>query len=190
VGSGFPQGTPLTILTIHLEGDVTRLFPRPKSVSNPSFHLPADSLRARRIEVAMQGMVGVLNGRTFVMEEVASDERVRLGDLETWEFVNLGGGMMGGGMMGGMMSQPHPIHIHGLQFQVIKRSLDTRQSYGYESLSNGFVDEGWKDTVLVLPGETVRVLVKFEDFTGVYLYHCHNLEHSDVGMMRNYEVKA
>lgn len=188
MGSGFPQGIPMTILTIRLEGDSTRLFRRPSLISSPNFHLPEDSLRARRIEVAMQGMVGVLNGRTFVMEEVASDERVRLGDLETWEFVNVGGGM--GMMGGGMMSQPHPMHIHGLQFQVIKRSLDTRQSYGYESLSNGFVDEGWKDTVLVLPGETVRVLVKFEDFTGVYLYHCHNLEHSDGGMMRNYEVKA
>jgi FtsP/CotA-like multicopper oxidase with cupredoxin domain len=193
MGSGYPQGTPFDILTIRFEGDATRLFPRPSLLSAPNFYLPEDSLRARRVEVAMQGMAGFINGRTFVMEEVAPDERVRLGDLETWEFANLGGGMgmMGGGMgMGGMMSQPHPMHIHGVQFQVIERNLDTRQSNGYESLSDGFVDEGWKDTVLVLPGETVRVLVKFEDFAGMFLYHCHNLEHEDGGMMRNYEAQA
>lgn len=193
MGSGYPQGTPFDILAIHFEGEITRLSPRPNLLSRPSFFLPEDSLRVRRVEVAMQGMAGFINGRTFVMDEVASDERVRLGDLETWEFVNLGGGMgmMGGGMgMGGMMSQPHPMHIHGVQFQVIERSLDARQSSGYESLSDGFVNEGWKDTVLVLPGETVRVLVKFEDFAGLFLYHCHNLEHEDGGMMRNYEVQA
>lgn len=188
MSGGYPQGTPFDVLAIRFEGDVTRLFPRPSLLSSPNFYLPEDSLRTRRIEVAMQGMAGFINGRSFVMDEVASDERVRLGDLETWEFVNLGGGM--GMMGGGMMSQPHPMHIHGVQFQVIERSLDNRQSSGYESLSEGFIKEGWKDTVLVLPGETVRVLVKFEDFAGLFLYHCHNLEHEDGGMMRNYEVQA
>ncbi|MHB8776590.1 MAG: multicopper oxidase family protein [Anaerolineales bacterium] len=191
MGSGYPQGTPFDILAIRFEGDVTRLFSRPSVLSRPNFFLPDDSLRTRRVEVAMQGMAGLINGRTFVMDEVASDERVRLGDLEIWEFANLGGGMGMMGMgMGGMMSQPHPMHIHGVQFQVIERKLDTRQSNGYESLSEGFINDGWKDTVLVLPGETVRVLVKFEDFAGMFLYHCHNLEHEDGGMMRNYEVQA
>ena len=199
MGSGYPQGTPFDILAIRFEGDVTRLFPRPSLLSSPNFYLPEDSVRTRRVEVAMQGMAGFINGRTFVMDEVASDERVRLGDLEIWEFANLGSGMGmggggmgmgGGGMMGGMMSQPHPMHIHGVQFQVIERRLDTNQSSGYESLSDGFINDGWKDTVLVLPGETVRVLVKFEDFAGLFLYHCHNLEHEDGGMMRNYEVSG
>lgn len=188
MGSGYPQGTPFDVLAIRFEGDATRLFPRPSRLSRPNFFLPEDSLRTRRVEVAMQGMVGLINGRSFVMDEVASDERVHLGDLETWEFANFGGGM--GMMGGGMMSQPHPMHIHGVQFQVIERKLDTRQSSGYEFLSDGFINEGWKDTVLVLPGETVRVLVKFDDFAGLFLYHCHNLEHEDGGMMRNYEVEA
>lgn len=189
MGSGYPQGTPFDILTIRFEGEATRLFPRPSLLSRPNFFLPEESLRTRRIEVAMQGMVGSINGRTFVMDEVASDERVNLGDLETWEFANLGSGM---GMMmgGGMMSQPHPMHMHDVQFQVIERKLDSRQSSGYEDLRDGFINDGWKDTVLVLPGETVRVLVKFEDFAGLYLYHCHNLEHEDGGMMRNFEVQA
>ena len=49
-------------------------------------------------------------------------------------------------------------------------------------------DEGWRDTVLVNPGETVRVLVRFEAETGLFLHHCHNLEHEDAGMMQNFEV--
>lgn len=69
-----------------------------------------------------------------------------------------------------------------------ERRVDPRFESGWRSVSDGFVDEGWKDTVLVMPGERVRVLVRFDDFTGVYLVHCHNLELSDMGMARNFEV--
>jgi len=131
-------------------------------------------------------MAGLINGRTFEMESVAPDEVVRLGDLEVWEFANLGGGM---GMMGGS-DQPHSMHIHGVKFQVLERRLVNGSSRAYNTLSDGFVDVSWKDTVLVLPGEVVRVLVKFDHYAGLYLYHCHNLEHEDGGMMRNYRVKA
>ena len=41
-----------------------------------------------------------------------------------------------------------------------------------------------------MPGERVRLLMKFTDYTGLYLFHCHILEHEDLGMMRNYLVKA
>ena len=51
------------------------------------------------------------------------------------------------------------------------------------------MDEGWKDTVMVMPGERVKVLLKFVD-PGLFVYHCHNLEHEDQGMMRNYRVEA
>jgi FtsP/CotA-like multicopper oxidase with cupredoxin domain len=51
------------------------------------------------------------------------------------------------------------------------------------------VDEGWKDTVLLMPGERIKLLVRFEDYPGLFLYHCHNLEHEDMGMMRNYLVE-
>ena len=60
----------------------------------------------------------------------------------------------------------------------------------WETLSAGYIDEGWRDTVLIMPGEQVKILLKFEDYTGLYLYHCHNLEHEDMGMMRNYRVEA
>lgn len=92
--------------------------------------------------------------------------------------------------MGGGMALPHPIHVHGLQYQVIERKISSVGRSAWDTLSDGFVDEGWHDTVLVMPGEQVKVLLKFEDFSGLYLYHCHNLEHEDMGMMRNYLVEA
>ena len=95
---------------------------------------------------------------------------------------------MGMGMMN--MDMPHPMHMHGVQFQVLERQIERGFESAYQELSDGFVDDGWKDTVLVLPGETVQVLVRFETYTGMYLYHCHNLEHEDMGMMRNYEVQG
>jgi FtsP/CotA-like multicopper oxidase with cupredoxin domain len=42
---------------------------------------------------------------------------------------------------------------------------------------------GLKDTVPVEPGETVRLLVTWEGFSGIYVYHCHKLEHEDHRMM-------
>jgi blue copper oxidase len=54
-------------------------------------------------------------------------------------------------------------------------------------------DLGWKDTILVWPGETVRIAIDFTNmFKGdqIYLFHCHNLEHEDQGMMLNYRVIA
>ena len=141
----------------------------------------------RRFEMAMgAGMRWSLNGRTFEMDSVADDEIVQLGDLELWEFANVAGGGMGMGMMN--ESLPHPMHVHGLQYQIVEREIDAANRDVWETLKDGFVDEGWHDTVLVLPGERVKIALKFEDFTGLYLYHCHNLEHEDMGMMRNYRV--
>jgi hypothetical protein len=77
-----------------------------------------------------------------------------------------------------------------LQYQVIEREVDSSGRGAWQTLKDGHVDEGWHDTVLVMPGERVKILLKFEDFTGLYLYHCHNLEHEDMGMMRNYLVEA
>lgn len=91
-------------------------------------------------------------------------------------------------MMG--MAMPHSMHVHGLQFRVIGRSVSSRFARSYETVKAGLVDEGWKDTVLVMPGERVRILLGFADYPGLFLYHCHMLEHEDAGMMRNYLVKA
>ena len=110
--------------------------------------------------------------------EVAEDEKVKLGATEVWDFVNQPSGM----------AMAHPMHVHNLQFRVIDRS-GTGSGLQRE-LASGSTDEGLKDVVIVMPGERVRVLMKFENHTGLYLYHCHILEHEDMGMMRNYLVRA
>ncbi len=143
----------------------------------------ANNPRVFEMQMGM-GMRWMFNGRVFEMTDVARNEKVRLDDIEIWEFYNPGRSGMG---MPGMI-QPHPIHIHGLQFKILDRQVDSSNEVSYTNLKDGFVDEGWHDTVLVMPGERVRLLMQFKDFTGLYLYHCHNLEHEDMGMMRNYQV--
>ncbi len=172
----------------------------PLSLSAPERPSPGEAVNAgapRRFALGMTPMLGwTINGRLFEMEGVAPDEVVRLGTTELWEFDNAGGpggGMMGGrmGQMGSMMAMPHPMHVHGLQFAVVGRELaDPAWGAAWESVRQGFVDEGLKDTVLVMPGTRARVALRFEDFEGLFLYHCHNLEHEDMGMMRNYLVRA
>lgn len=137
----------------------------------------------RTFHVTAGGMAWGLNGRVFEMERVADDEVVRLGSTEVWQFVN----EAGMGMMGGL---PHPLHIHGVQFRVMDRRVHPQASSAWRSLSAGLVDEGWKDTVLLMPGERVRLLLRFADHPGLFLYHCHNLEHEDMGMMRNFLIRA
>jgi len=82
------------------------------------------------------------------------------------------------------MEAAHPIHLHGRQLRV----LDRTGGRATNTLRAGIVDTGWRDTVLVLRGETVRVQATFTRHPGLYLYHCHILEHEDMGMMRNFRV--
>lgn len=136
--------------------------------------------RPRRIDVSMSMMRWQLNGRSFEMTEVAADERVKLGSTEDWELRNLGG----------MMAMAHPIHLHAGQFQVLEREVAPQWRAAADTLRAGLVDEGWKDTFLLLPGERVRLRMRFERYAGLFLYYCHNLEHEDAGMMRNFLVEA
>nr|WP_290668316.1 multicopper oxidase domain-containing protein [Ardenticatena sp.] len=164
----------------------------PETLSRIERLQPTDAVNRdnpRRFVLSMRPMQGwSINGRTFRMTDVAKDERVRRETVEIWQFENQsnGGGM---GMMG--MALPHPMHIHDIQFQVIGREmLDPAMKSFWEEVRDGFIDEGWKDTVLVMPGERVTLITRFGDYEGMYLYHCHNLEHEDMGMMRNFLVEA
>jgi FtsP/CotA-like multicopper oxidase with cupredoxin domain len=106
-----------------------------------------------------------INGRSFEMNRV--DEQIPLGRVERWLFSN-------------DSALPHPVHLHGTHFQVVSRRGGRNLVFPYEA--------GWKDTVLVMPLETVEVLVQFNKYRGIFLLHCHNLQHEDMGMMLNVEV--
>ncbi|MDF1590124.1 MAG: multicopper oxidase domain-containing protein [Desulfobacterales bacterium] len=174
-----PNGYPFTVFKVQVdrkEKETLVLPQRFSAIQRYQESAAVNSGSPRTFRLLLNHMNWTINGRTFRMEEVADDEIVQLNTLDVWEFVNEPGGM---GMMGAM-DMPHPIHIHGMQFQVLGRSGVKHR---------GYVDEGWKDTVLLMPGERVKLLVRFEDYPGLFLYHCHNLEHEDMGMMRNYYVR-
>ena len=111
-------------------------------------------------------MTHTINNKTFDMNRI--DETVNAGATEAWVFDNGNG------------DEPHPMHIHGVLFQVTERTGGRGVVLPHEG--------GWKDTVLVMPKEKVKVLMQFTSNLGKFVFHCHNLEHEDSGMMLNYEI--
>ena len=137
----------------------------------------------RTIKLSMRHMSALLNGRSYKMNDIRPDEVIPVNSLQLMQFDN--------GFMGGRhgMAMPHPMHLHGEQFQIVKREVNPRYRQAHSTIAQGLVDQGWKDTVLVMPGERVTLLKPFNDFTGLFMYHCHNLEHEDLGMMRDFLIK-
>ena len=121
--------------------------------------------RERNFTLRLDAIRGrwLINGKTFSMNRI--DARPKLGTTETWAFENVS-------------NQPHPMHVHLVMFQVLDR--DGMPASGGE--------QGWKDTVRVDSGEIVRVAMRFSGHTGPYVFHCHNLPHSDHGMMGQMQV--
>jgi blue copper oxidase len=75
----------------------------------------------------------------------------------------------------------HPFHIHNTQFRILDRN----------GVAPHPIEAGRKDTVLVFPGETVNILIRFDHYADPdrpYMYHCHILEHEDAGMMGQFTV--
>ncbi len=179
-----------------------------KDVANPDKPIP--------VGISEGPMSMLLNGRPYASDDLLPLERVRLNSIQLMEIFHAhegmgeqgmkaeshggeqaehrmegmsGGGMGGMGGMGMMMSMAHPIHFHGQSFQILSRTIDADDSTAYDTVREGFINEGLKDTVLVMPGERVRLIKPFEDYPGLFMYHCHNLEHEDMGMMREFLVE-
>ena len=115
-------------------------------------------------DFSFDGMTKI-NGLEYDMQRI--DFQVPFGQVERWRFRTNG-------------NAPHPVHIHGASFQVQTRKGGRNQVFAWE--------RGWKDTVLLEDRETVEVLIRFDAYKGIYLMHCHKLEHEDMGMMSNFEV--
>jgi suppressor of ftsI/bilirubin oxidase len=135
----------------------------------------------RRIAIDHNRMAWRINGRLFDMRSIGFT--VRREAREIWEIANPADGM------------PHPMHIHGFHFRVLERAGSPEQVRRLALEEHGLAaaDLGWKDTVLIWPGETVRIALDFSHpFLGdqVYMFHCHNLQHADRGMMVNVRISA
>ena len=126
----------------------------------PPAPVPAGPLREFVLTQA-QGQ-HFINGAVYDLGRL--DFSVPLGVPHVWRFTNAG-------------NMPHPMHMHGTHFRVLSRSGAPLPT-----------DAGWKDTVLVRVGEVVDVALRF-DVPGLFVVHCHNLEHEDHGMMQNFVVE-
>jgi spore coat protein A len=137
----------------------------------------------------------LLNGRMWDHPVLAEP---KLGSTEIWNIINT-------------TMDAHPIHLHLVRFQILDRQPINPDLYmadwgamefgmgpdpiklkpshilgpRYQPEAN---EKGWKDTIKVYPGEVTRVIAKFDDYTGIYAWHCHILEHEDNEMMLQYRV--
>jgi spore coat protein A len=120
-----------------------------------------------------------LNGAALGSRWDDVTELPQLGTTEVWSFVNRSG-------------LTHPMHMHLVFFQVLDRQAF--DEVGGQVVPVGSPvpppphEQGWKDTVQVGPNEIVRVIARFEDYPGLFPYHCHILEHEDHEMMRQMQV--
>ena len=176
-GGTLPLGAAISLLGIRLANRDSSRVRLPERLSSlmPTPESLADG-PVRTVPLTFQRMQWSFGGRVFHMHEVADDETVVAGSAHRWDLTNIGGPMG--------MQMAHPIHLHGRQFRVLSRTGGSPAN----TLREGLVDGGLLDTVLVLPDETVRIAVTFTTHPGLYLYHCHILEHEDAGMMRNFRV--
>ena len=178
--SRLPIGAEFNVMKLAVTQGERLVTPLPARLSEIRT-IPTEGVPERKIELSMAHMRFLINGRSFRMDEIAFE--VKRGAVEIWSISNPAVGM------------PHPMHIHGFSFQVVERLNSPRQISADARFGRGRTvsDLGWKDTVLVWPGETVKIAVDFsQDFNGsqTYLLHCHNLEHEDAGMMVNFRVNA
>jgi FtsP/CotA-like multicopper oxidase with cupredoxin domain len=122
--------------------------------------VPAAGATVRTFEFrrgAVGGHIGwTINDESFDPERSLAD--IPLGQVERWRF---------------RTDVHHPVHVHLDHFQVLRRGA------GGPADSDG----GWKDTVDLPPFQTVEVAVRFSEYAGRYVMHCHNLEHEDMAMM-------
>lgn len=104
-----------------------------------------------------------MNGKEFDPAHI--EFHPKLGTSEVWEVYN-------------PTDFNHIIHVHLVQFQIL--TVDNQEP------SEEYL--GWKDSMLVRPKSTVKIMMKWDGFPGVYVFHCHALHHEDHHMMLQMEV--
>ena len=107
-------------------------------------------------------------GDEYLFDINVINDEIEVGQTEIWE-------------LHGDDRQYHPFHIHDIQFFIMERN-------GNPPPLN---ERGLKDVVVVRANEVVKIIGKFDDFTGEtpYMYHCHILPHEDRGMMGQFVVR-
>jgi spore coat protein A len=163
-----------------------KAFSMPSAVSVPRYDsaqavTSRDFVLTERMDAQGKSLGVRINDKGY---DDAVTEMPKLNSLEKWRFIN-------------MTDDAHPMHLHLVQFQILER-----QGFDMGAFTQGRLqlvgkprppapnEAGWKDTAVVNPRDVLVVLVRFEGYTGRYVFHCHMLEHEDNDMMRPYEVVA
>ena len=158
------------LMTINVVGSGNRNKSIPKKLVEITDYDKNEVVNRREFVMSGMGSMVTINGKQMNMDII--DEKLKLNELEEWVITNESQGM------GMMNSIPHPFHVHGVQFQVLERN-------GENPPLN---ERGWKDTIMVNNGEEVKILAVFKN-KGLFMYHCHILEHEDSGMMGQFLVE-
>jgi len=174
------EGDSFPILRLLVERTQTYDRQIPKTLSAGA-QPPTGAGFVRPITLALRRMdTWTINDQTFSMEDAPIVVQKR--GQEVWRINNT------------QASMPHPMHLHGYFYRVLERQGSPSQirSRVVDAQGRLATDLGYKDTVLVWPGETVSLSIDFgsPNYPGkqIFLFHCHNLEHEDQGMMLNVMV--
>jgi bilirubin oxidase len=123
--------------------------------------VPLDTTKSTAVRTIVFGQ-GMINGKQMDMARV--DVSTRVGATEIWKITNIVG-------------MDHPFHLHGFQFQVLDR----------DGVREPFL--AWKDMLNIPKHSTARIIVRYDDYPGKWMFHCHILDHEDHGMLGVLEVK-
>jgi len=120
----------------------------------------------RSFEFDRSDGVFTINGKPV---DIEAPILVKRNTPQLWHFENSSGGWW------------HPIHVHCEFMRVIRRNGVTPPAYERDGMAK-------KDTILLRDGDSIDMYITFRDFSGPFVFHCHNLEHEDMAMMLRYDV--
>jgi FtsP/CotA-like multicopper oxidase with cupredoxin domain len=162
-GEDYQLQPDVLIATMVVEGDSLEPTPLPTSLIpfEDLSTLAIDRQRVTTFEEPGPPLFLAIDGKHWDADRI--DQTVQLGHLEEWVVRNTS-------------SHRHPFHIHVNDFQVVAVNGQPVQAHG------------WQDTVNLPSNGEVTIRMRFADFSGKFVYHCHILSHEDFGMMANVEV--
>jgi len=154
----------ITLMTLSYKGSKSRDgIPQTVDPSAVRVPVPANPI-VRTMTLSMGQGRGYINGISFEGMQVYQIHS-GLDTYEVWEVTNASG-------------MDHPFHQHVNPCQVLSV---TGGDSGYASFYSSV--PAWKDVVLVPKWGTARLLLPVKDYGGLAMFHCHILEHEDIGMM-------
>lgn len=168
-------GSTITLMTMTYKGKVSPGQSLPATINLNAMRLDpmmlpggAMVMAERTLTLSMGQGNGYINGMDFDVEPFTIMSMV--GTYEIWTIVNQSG-------------MDHPFHQHVNPAQVLSVSGGDAN---YAALHTNI--PAWKDTVLVPKWGSVRMLIPIMDYTGMAMFHCHILEHEDIGMMGMWHI--